>query len=103
MNNCKGNKYQTDHRRKLAAKLTYDLPVLRVRMGASQEEMAEKIGISRQTYNSIEKGRTEMSWMVFMALVAVFQNNEETHKMLLNIEGIEEELKNISSTQKSIP
>lgn len=100
MNSQKESKYQTDNRKQLIAKLMYDLPVLRVRLGFSQEELAEKIGVSRQTYNSIEKGRKEMSWMIFMALVAVFQNNAETNRMLMNIEGIENELANISATKK---
>lgn len=69
-----------NNRKQLIARLTYDLPVLRARLGVSQEELAEKIGMSRQTYNAIETGKKGMSWMIFMALVAVFQNNEETLK-----------------------
>lgn len=61
-------------------------------MGISQEEMSAKIGMSRQTYNAIEKGKKEMSWMTFLALVAVFQNNDETLRMLRMIDGIEDEL-----------
>ena len=99
MNSRIESKYRTEARKQLVAKLTYDLPVLRARLGVSQEELAEKIGISRQTYNSIETGKRGMSWMIFMALIAVFQNNAETYKMLLNIEGIEEELANISATK----
>lgn len=96
-------KNRKDARKNLIAKLTYDLPVLRARLSVSQEELAEKIGISRQTYNSIENGKKEMSWMVFMALVAVFQNNVETNRMLLNIEGMKEELSKISATKKILP
>ena len=61
-------------------------------MGISQEEMSAKIGMSRQTYNAIETGKKEMSWMTFLALVAVFQNNDETLRMLRMIDGIEDEL-----------
>ena len=76
----------------LIAQLTYDLPVLRARLGISQARLAEKVGISRQTYNSIETGKKEMPWTVFLALIAVFQNNEETRKMLGNVEKIREAL-----------
>ena len=102
MNNQKKIESNIDVKRKqLIAKLTYDLPVLRARIGVSQEKLAEKIGISRQTYNTIENGKKEMPWITFMALVAVFQNNAETNKMLLNIEGIEDELTNISAAKNS--
>ena len=81
-----------DVRRELAAKLTHELPVLRARLGISQKELAEKIGLSRQTLNNIETGKKDMPWVTFLALIAVFQNNEETKKMLSNVEGLEEEL-----------
>lgn len=38
----------------LTQKLTHELPVLRARLGISQADISKKIGISRQTYNSIE-------------------------------------------------
>lgn len=34
--------------------LTNDLPILRARLGLSQEELAECVGMSRQTYNALE-------------------------------------------------
>ena len=62
--------------------LRNELPVLRARIGLSQETVADKIGISRQTYSSIETGKREMTWTTFMALVAFFQNNNQTAQML---------------------
>ena len=82
-------------RDRLVKSLIYDLPVLRVRLGFSQEELAEKIGISRQTYNAIETGKKEMNRLVFLSLVAVFKNYEETNEMLKNIDGFEEDLQSI--------
>lgn len=72
--------------------LLHELPVLRARLGASQADIANKIGISRQTYNSIETRKRDMSWTTCVALIAVFQNNEETKAMLNNLVGFEEEL-----------
>ena len=60
--------------------LRKELPVLRAKARISQEDIAEKIGISRQTYSSIETGKREMSWTTFLALIAYFQNNESTKK-----------------------
>lgn len=41
-------------RKELIQQLTHELLVLRARLCASQADMAEKIGIYRKTYNSIE-------------------------------------------------
>lgn len=70
--------------------LRNELPVLRAKARVSQGELAEKIGISRQTYSSIETGKREMSWTTFLALLAYFQNNENTKKMISEINGLSE-------------
>ena len=62
-----------------------ELPVLRARARLSQEEVASGIGISRQTYNSIETGKKEISITIFFALIAFLQNNSKTEEMILNI------------------
>ena len=62
--------------------LRKDLPVLRARIGLSQEILADRIGISRQTYGAIENGKREMTWTTFLALVALFKSNEQTALML---------------------
>ena len=87
-------------RKDLIQKLTHELPVLRARLGASQADIAERIGISRQTYNSIETKKREMNWTIFVALIAVFQNNQETRRMLNSIEGFEREIGNVMSVRE---
>ena len=69
-------------REKLVELLREELPVLRAKRRLSQENVAEAIGISRQTYSVIETGKREMSWTVFLALVAFFQNDAKTKKLL---------------------
>ena len=59
-----------------------ELPVLRAKARVSQEIVAEKIGISRETYSDIETGKRDISWTTFLALVAYFQNNELTKTMI---------------------
>jgi len=66
--------------------LTSELPVLRAKMGISQEDISKRVGISRQTYSLIESKKQKMTWVTFMALLAFFENNEGT-KQLLNAIG----------------
>lgn len=66
----------------LVMTLTAELPVMRARLGMSQEVMASAIGISRQTYSAIETKSKKMSWTIFMAIIAVLDLNEATSVML---------------------
>lgn len=79
-------------RRKLISRFRDELPVLRARARISQETLAEKIGISRQTYSSIETGKREVTWTTFLALVAYFQNNEQIRQMIDMIEDFEKDM-----------
>lgn len=62
--------------------LVNDLPVLRARIGISQEELALRIGVSRQTYNAYEAKKRPLPWSVCIALVTFFASNEKTREML---------------------
>lgn len=76
----------------LIERLVNELPVLRARLGASQADIAQRGGISRQTYNSIETGKRMMNWTTFVALIAVFQSNDQTREMMKRIDSFEDEL-----------
>lgn len=80
--------YNNEIRSELINLLRNELPVLRTKAKVSQEEIASKIGVSRQTFSSFETGKREMPWTVFLALIAFFQNNDNTRQMLENIEGL---------------
>ena len=75
-----------------------ELPVLRAKARVSQEIVAEKIGISRQTYSSIETGKRDISWTTFLALVAFFKNNELTKTMLDGMSDFNNKLSLIMDT-----
>ncbi len=48
------------------------LKVLRAEAGWSQAELADRVGVSRQTINAIETGRYDPSLPLAFALAAVF-------------------------------
>lgn len=77
--------------------LRNELPVLRAKIGISQETLSDRIGISRQTYSAIETGKREMTWTTALALFAFFQNNEKTRPMIDHIEGLSSGLSQIMS------
>ena len=52
-------------REDLIDSLTKFLSILRAAIGISQGELAEYVGISRQTYCAIEQGKRQMSWSTF--------------------------------------
>lgn len=67
--------------------LTDNLPMLRAKAGVTQEDVADRIGIARQTYSAIECKRKSMSWSNFMSLIFFFKENTQTAEIvrLLNI------------------
>ena len=67
---------------KFIATLTPNLPALRTQAEISQEELANLIGISRQTYSAIERKVRRMAWSTYLSLVFLFDHNEKTHEML---------------------
>lgn len=62
--------------------MTENLPALRAKLGLTQEDAAEKIGVSRVTIAMIETRKREMTWNTFLSLVHLFSRNESTEKML---------------------
>lgn len=82
----------------LVKKLTNNLPILRAKLKISQEELANIIGISRQTYSSMETMKRKMSWSTFLTLVLFFGCNEGTATMLDGMGILSSELNDLLST-----
>lgn len=74
------------------ATLTPNLPVLRAKADISQEELANLLGISRQTYSAIERKLRRMSWNTYLSLILFFDHNQNTHKMLRTLSLFPKEL-----------
>lgn len=79
----------------LTEKLALELPALRAKIGNSQAEMGELIGVSRQTYSMIETQKKEMGWSVYMALILVFSSNPKTASLLEFCGAYPNQLRNI--------
>ena len=85
-------------REKLIDILTDELPVLRAKIGISQEDLSGIIGISRQTYCAIETKKRRMSWNTFLSLILFFVVNEKTEPVITAIGAFPDELKSVLNT-----
>lgn len=57
--------FSKDEKENLATQLAIELPALRGKVGASQEEIASAVGISRQTYSAYENRTRPIPWSLY--------------------------------------
>ena len=81
MPNCKDLPFNID-RQHYTQLMAQNLPTLRARLGLSQTELANILGITRQTLSAVESGARELTWGSFISLLYVFTQNEETIPLL---------------------
>lgn len=63
------------------------LPEIRKKLGISQGELGEKVGLSRQSISSIERGIVQLSWNNFLAIaLVVFVNDSSIFEDMLKDE-----------------
>ena len=67
--------------------MTALLPLLRSRLGMTQEELGMISGVSRVTISQIESGRAKMNWLHFSALMLVCIADRNS-KELLYVRGL---------------
>ena len=59
-----------------------NLPIVRVAAGFTQAQLGEKIGVSRQTIVAIENGKRPLPLSLYLAMVLVFMQNENSLKLM---------------------
>ena len=67
-------------------KFIAELPTLRAKVGISQEDIANTIGISRQTYGAYENGDRLMPWSIYLTLLFYFDYIPATHRFIRILE-----------------
>lgn len=58
------------------------LPQIRREMKISQSELGKKVGLSRQTISSIERGTVELSWNNYLAIMMFVVVNRNKFKTM---------------------
>jgi DNA-binding XRE family transcriptional regulator len=77
-----GRELDETRKEQLIGILTNELKMLRAKVQISQQELAERIGISRQTYVAIENKSQKMAWNNFLALLLIFKSNDDTARII---------------------
>jgi len=76
-----------DEKNKIISLMADNLGVLRKKIRITQEELAERIGVSRHTIIALEAKKKDISWNVCLALISVFSEDKES-KVLMELLGI---------------
>ena len=71
------------------------LPMLRARLGMTQEDLGKKVGTTRQTIIAIENKKRRLTWAMFLSLVFVFFINPNTRPFLMASDTISKDLSQV--------
>lgn len=85
------------------AALAPHLAILRTQANISQEEIANLIGVSRQTYSSAERKIRPMSWNTYLSLILFYDHNQKTHLLMRQLGIFPDELIAIFNEGIAIP
>lgn len=78
----KGKEINLKNIKILMDQLLNGLASLRTMAGVSQEDLAGFVGVSRQTYSAVERGRKHLTLGMYLSLIFYFDNNFATHELL---------------------
>ncbi|KKT79584.1 MAG: hypothetical protein UW75_C0011G0018 [Parcubacteria group bacterium GW2011_GWF2_44_8] len=59
--------------KRMSEKISNEVSVYRTKLGATQEELASKVGVSRQTIIALEKGNYTPSILLALKIAAFFK------------------------------
>jgi len=67
-------------------KMVEYLPMFRSAAKITQNQLAKKLGVARSTMVAIESRRRPLQWHMYLAMVLVFTQNEDSSKLLDSFE-----------------
>ena len=79
-------------REKVLTNMADNLAMLRTKLGLTQVQLANLIGVSRHTIMQVENKKAKLSWNTFLSLLLVFIKNPESDRLLNILEIYTDEL-----------
>ena len=62
------------------------LPVLRASAQITQNQLAKKLGVTRSTTVAIESRKRSLQWYMYLAMITVFMQYDDSKKLLDSFE-----------------
>lgn len=82
-------------KKELTEMMVEELPVLRARLGMSQKDLGDILGMARQHVSTIENRRCALPWNTYLSMLMLFSYNEKTKDEVERAGLFPEELKEI--------
>ena len=76
------NSITTEEKQELCRIMASNLSTLREKARLKQDELADRLGLSRQTISAIENEKREMQWSTFSVLIMFFANDYEIRQIM---------------------
>jgi len=84
-----------ERKQELCKVLASNLSTLRAKANMSQDELADRLGFSRQTISAVEGKKRDMQWSTFSAIVLFFLKDQETNHLMSALGILNDDVKNI--------
>lgn len=75
--------------------LIENLPVLRAKLDLTQDDLAKKLGVTRQTIINVESKKTKITWTMVLALLFIFISNPLTSGLLSGLGILNKQLTSV--------
>ena len=72
-----------ERKQELCKIMASNLSTLRAKANLSQNELADRLGFTRQTFSAIEGKKRDMQWSTFSAIALFFSKDKEIRQLMI--------------------
>jgi DNA-binding XRE family transcriptional regulator len=83
-----------ERKQELCRLLASNLPTLRTKSNISQNELADRLGFTRQTFSAIEGQKRDMQWSTFAAIAMFLSKDYEVNHMMSILGILDDDVRN---------